>query len=65
MHRPFLFGVSSGQVRAKFCVFRGKIGVNGGEGVDNKITGKGKIIWANENVYECECLENKKMDMAN
>jgi hypothetical protein len=39
--------------------------VNGGEGMDNKITGKGKIIWANGNIYECECLENKKMDMAN
>jgi len=31
--RPFLFGVSSGQAWAKFCVFKGKTGVNGGEGV--------------------------------
>jgi len=39
--------------------------VKGVEGMDNKITGKGKIIWANGNVYEGKCLENKKMDMAN
>jgi hypothetical protein len=28
-----LFGLSSGQVWARFCDFRGKTGVNGGEGV--------------------------------
>jgi len=33
-HRPFLFGVSPGQVWARFCVFRGKTGVNVGEGVE-------------------------------
>jgi hypothetical protein len=32
--RPFLFGGTPGQVLAKFCVFRGKTGVNGGEGVE-------------------------------
>ena len=32
--RPFLFGVSPGQVWAKFCVFRGKTGVNGSEEVE-------------------------------
>jgi hypothetical protein len=30
---PFSFGLDLGQVWAKFCVFRGKTGVNGGEGV--------------------------------
>jgi hypothetical protein len=33
-YKPLLFGVSSGQVWAKFCDFRGKTGVNGGEGVE-------------------------------
>ena len=32
--RPFLFGVILGQVRARFCVFKRKTGVNGGEGVE-------------------------------
>jgi len=32
--RPFLFGVSPGQVWAKFCDFKGKTGVNGGEEVE-------------------------------
>ena len=31
-HRPFLFGVSPGQVLARFCVFGGKTGVNRGKG---------------------------------
>ena len=35
MHRPFLFGVILGQVCARFCFFRVKTGVNGGEGVVN------------------------------
>jgi len=29
-----LFGVRSGQVWARFCVFNGKTGVNGDEGVE-------------------------------
>ena len=32
--RPFLFGVILGQVLAKFCVFRGRTEVNGGERVE-------------------------------
>jgi len=32
--RPFIYGVSVGQVWARFCVFKGKTGVNGGEGVE-------------------------------
>jgi hypothetical protein len=32
--RPFLFGVSSGQVWARFCVIKGKTGVKGGEGME-------------------------------
>ena len=31
---PLLFGVKLGQVWARFWVFRGKTGVNGGEGVE-------------------------------
>jgi hypothetical protein len=32
--RPFLFGVILGQVWARFCDFKGKAGVNVGEGVE-------------------------------
>jgi len=31
---PFSFGLGLGQVWARFCVFKGKTGVNGGEGVE-------------------------------
>ena len=31
---PFSFGLAPGQVLAKFCVFKGKTGVNRGEGVE-------------------------------
>jgi len=31
---PFSLGLGLGQVRAKFCDFSGKTGVNGGEGVE-------------------------------
>ena len=31
---PFSFGLGLGQVWARFCVIRGKTGVNGGEGVE-------------------------------
>jgi len=32
--RPFVYGASSGQVWARFYVFRGKSGVNDGAGVE-------------------------------